>query len=141
MYGTKTAADGWHCEYSGALSDLGFVAGMASACVFRHHSRGLACSVHGDDLTTEGPKDQLDWFVGELRKKYELKEGARLGPGPSDDKEARILNRLVRWTPEGIEYEADPRQAERTVRDLNLTDWLQISLLSWCEANRWSGGG
>ena len=70
MYGTKKAADGWHCEYSGALSDLGFTAGMASAWVFRHPSRGLACSVHGDDLTTEGPKDQLDWFVGELRKKY-----------------------------------------------------------------------
>ena len=94
---------------------------MASACVFRHPSRGLACSVHGDDLTTEGPKDQLDWFVGELRKKYELKEGARLGPGKGDDKEARILNRLVRWTAEGIEYEAGPRQAERIVRDLNLS--------------------
>ncbi len=75
----------------------------------------------GDDLTTEGPKDQLDWFVGELRKKYELKEGARLGPGKEDDKEARILNRLVRWTAEGIEYEAGPRQAERIVRDLNLS--------------------
>ncbi len=44
----------------------------------------------------------------EPRKKYELKEGARLGPGRGDDKEARILNRPVRWTESGTEYEADP---------------------------------
>ena len=63
---------------------------------------------------------------GELRKKYELKEGARLGPGEKDDKEARILNRLVRWTESGIEYEADPRQGERLVRDLNLHGLLVV---------------
>ncbi len=102
------------------MLELGFIAGAAGACVFRHVTRRLSCSVHGDDLTTEGPKAELDWFVQELRKKYELKENARLGPAESDDKEARILNRLVRWTKSGIEYEADPRQAERLVRDLGL---------------------
>lgn len=121
MHGTKKAADGWHGEHSGALADLGCTAGIARACVFRHPSRGVACSVHGDDLTTEGPENQLDWFVGELRKKYEPKGRARLRPGKDDDKEARIVNRLVRWTEEGIEHEADPRQAERLVRDLNLS--------------------
>ena len=42
-------------------------------------------------------------------KKYELKEGSRLGPGPNDDKEGRVLNRIVRWEKEGLTYEADPR--------------------------------
>ena len=70
---------GCRVECSGALSDLGFTAGMASACVFRQPSRGLARSVPGGDLSTEGPKDQLDWFVGGLRKKYGLKEGAPSG--------------------------------------------------------------
>ncbi len=87
MYGTKKAADGWHSEYSGTLLELGFTAGMASACVFRHPQRRLSCSVHGDDLTTEGPKIELDWFLGELRKRYELTESARLGPASEDDKE------------------------------------------------------
>ena len=49
------------------------------------------CSVHGDDFTTAGPKEALDWFKKELEAKYELKEeeleakcelkeGSRLGP-------------------------------------------------------------
>ncbi|MBV61870.1 MAG: hypothetical protein CMH65_11270 [Nevskiales bacterium] len=120
MYGTRKAADGWHCESSGALQDLGFEVGDASACVFVHHQRRLHCSVYGDDLTTSGPKRDLDWFKAKLEEKYELVESARLGPGHHDSKEARVLNRVVRWTNSGLEYEADPRQAERLVRDLKL---------------------
>ena len=108
MYGTRAAADGWHGEYASTLvEELGFSIGDSSACVFYHRQRGLRCSVHGDDLTTCGPKNQLDWFKGELEKHYELTGAHRLGPGAEDDKEARVLNRIVRWTPEGIAYEAD----------------------------------
>ena len=31
-----------------------------------------------------------------------------------------MLNRLVRWTPKGLEYEADPRQAESLLQDRGL---------------------
>ena len=121
MYGTRKAADGWHCEYAGQLvKTLGFEVGDASACVFYHKARGLRCSVHGDDLTTVGEKRHLDWFRRELEKLYELKEAARLGPGDADAKEATVLNRVVRWTQAGLEYEADPRQAEKLLRDLRL---------------------
>ncbi len=77
-------------------------------------------SVHGDDFTTAGPKKQLDWLKRELEQQYELKENYRIGPGPKDLKEGRILNRIIRWTKHGIEYEADPRQAERLIVDLGL---------------------
>ena len=63
--------------------------------------------MHGDDFTTAGPKWALDWFKTELEKHYELKEAARLGPGASDDKEARVLNRIVYWREDGLAYEAD----------------------------------
>ncbi len=53
-------------------------------------------SVHGDDFTTAGPKFSLDAFVEEFCKKFALKEAARPGPAPEDDKEARVLNRAVR---------------------------------------------
>ena len=56
------------------------------------------------------------------KKHYELTEAHRLGPGKQDDKEARVLNRLVRWTNQGLEYEADPRQAEKLLRDLRLDE-------------------
>ena len=57
MYGTRSAADGWHCEYAGLLTgELGFTAGLASPCTFWHRDRILRCSVYGDDFTTSGPK-------------------------------------------------------------------------------------
>ncbi len=121
MYGTRKAGDGWHEHYSSTLvGELGFKKGCASACVFRHPSREIECSIHGDDLTATGPKCNLDWYKAELEKVYELKESARLGPGPNDDKEAQMLHRIIRWTPEGLEYEADPRLHEQVVQDLGL---------------------
>ena len=76
--------------------------------------------MHGDDFTTSGPKCELDWFEAELEGKYELKKGGRLGPAPTDTKELTVLNRVLRWTADGIEYEADPRQGERLVEGLGL---------------------
>jgi len=121
MYGTRGAADGWQEEYSTTLVALGFAQGTSSACVFAHKTRQLFCSVHGDDFTTVGPCDELTWFEGEMQKRYELTLGARLGPGRDDAQEVTVLNRVLRWTPQGIEYEADPRQAEKLVAECGLT--------------------
>ena len=90
---------------------MGFIQGAASACVFMHRDQNIVLSVHGDDFTAAGPKRSLDWFESQMKQRYELTVGGRLGPGKSDDKEATILNRVVRWTENGIEYEADPRKA------------------------------
>ena len=43
-----------------------------------------------------------------------------MGPAVEDAKEARILNRIVRRTTKGLEYEADPRQGEKLVTELGL---------------------
>lgn len=120
MYGTRRAAQGWHDDYSVVLEELGFRRGISSPCVLFHVERELRTSVHGDDFASSGSKRNLDWFKDELSKRYELKEEARLGPGKHDDKEGKVLNRIVRWTPEGVEYEADPRQGEKFVAGLNL---------------------
>ena len=120
MYGTQRAAEGWQDEYSSSLVAMGFVQGSASACVFMHRGKNIVLSVHGDDFTAAGPKRSLDWFEDQMKQRYELTIGGRLGPGKSDDKEATILNRVVRWTPNGIEYEADPRQGEKLLHELEL---------------------
>ena len=91
------------------MTELGFEQGVACPCVFWHKARSLVCSVHGDDFTTAGAKPDLDWFESELEAKYELRKGGRIGPGKSDDKEGRVFNRIVRWTDDGLEYEAGPR--------------------------------
>jgi len=121
MYGTRRAADGWQQEYSTSLIEMGFTQGASCACVFFHKERQLRTTVHGDDFTTVGPKVEQDWFEEELRKKYELTAAPRLGPGKDDAKEGLILNRVIRWTETGFEFEADPRQSERLVDECGLT--------------------
>ena len=69
MYGTRAAADGWQQEYSNFMKKIGFLQGEASPCIFVHPSRGLACSVHGDDFTSTGPKVELDWLEAQLEGK------------------------------------------------------------------------
>jgi len=104
FYGTRKAGGGWHVEVSSTLTDdLGFQKGSASAFIFGHAGRGLEVGIHGDDLTATGQKRHLDWYKAELEKHYSLQESARLGPGTGDGKEARMLNRVIRWTTEGLE--------------------------------------
>ena len=120
MYGTRMAADGWQEEYSTLLIRLGFRQGTASPNVFHHPTQQIACSVHGDDFTSSGPASELDWFEESVAKEYEVTIGPRLGPGPDDAKEGRALNRAIRWCEDRIEYEADPRQAERLIAECGL---------------------
>eukprot|EP00969_Alexandrium_andersonii_P264435 11686927-Alexandrium_andersonii.AAC.1 len=42
----------------------------------------------------------------------------RLGGDSSDLQEVKLLNRIIRWAPDGYLYEADPRHAEQLLRDL-----------------------
>ena len=51
---------------------------------------------------------------------HELTTQPRLGPGDGDAKEGIILNRIIRWTEQGLEYEADPRQAEKLIAECGL---------------------
>ncbi len=122
MYGTRAAADGWQEEYSTFLVEmLKFRQGISSPCVFRHSTRQLVVTVHGDDFTSVGAKRDLDWFEAAMEENYELTKQPRLGPGPQDAKEATVLNRVIRWTDEGLEYEADPRQSEKLIEECGLT--------------------
>ena len=58
--------------------------------------RDLRLVVHGDDFTTLGEKADLDWYEKALAEHFELKIRARLGPNAKDDKEVRLLNRILR---------------------------------------------
>ena len=40
---------------------------------------------------------------------FDIKVRAILGEDEEDDKEVTILGRIVRWTNEGFEFEADPK--------------------------------
>ena len=66
MYGTRKAASKWEDFYSNVLAKLGFTKGKASPYTFYTKSRNLRCVVHGDDFTTLGADDDLDFFENRL---------------------------------------------------------------------------
>ena len=104
------------------MREIGFEQGAASPCVFVHRARNIATFVRGDDFISCALTRQLDRPEATLEKKYELKRGGRLGPGPEDSREIMVLNRVLRWTWESFKYEADPRQAERLSEGFELDD-------------------
>ena len=55
--------------------------------------------VHGDDCVTVGCLEQVKWLEEELSKRFEMKT-TRLGDEPECQQEARVLNRIVRVTPQ-----------------------------------------
>eukprot|EP00972_Heterocapsa_arctica_P001009 141971-Heterocapsa_arctica.AAC.1 len=73
MYGARKAASKWEDFYSNVLRKLGFDKGKASPCTFHYPTRNLRCVVHGDDFTTLGEDDDLDYLEKELKKHFELK--------------------------------------------------------------------
>ena len=119
MYGTRDAAANWSDEYTQRLVEMGFKTGKATPCVFYLKERGLRAYIHGDDFVVVGQPEDLKWMSNKLEKKYELTVEI-LGPDQGQNKEVRVLNRILRWTSEGIEYEADPRHAEIILQQLNI---------------------
>ena len=91
--------------------------GPGHPSVFKHVDRGLCVLVHGDVYFTSGNPDQLDWLENGLGEKYEIRT-QRIGNGQGRECEGKILNRIVRWTRNGYELEAEPRHAELIIKPL-----------------------
>ena len=108
LYGTRDAAQNWEEEYIGFMRDIGFDSGRASPCLFHHADREIRAVVHGDDFTLLGHRDDLDWFKKTMETKFDIKH-KRMGAGLNDEKSVRILNRVVTYTSDGIEWEAAPK--------------------------------
>ena len=121
LYGTRDAAKNWTCEYSRALSELGFVVGKASPCNFWHQQRDMHLTVHGDDFTVSGPEQHLKWLAENFALRWEVKT-AILGPDAHHVQETKVLNRRLRWTAAGIEHEADIRHRQVILEQLGLLD-------------------
>ena len=102
VYGTRDAGSIWEDVYRAALEDIGFESGIASPCCFVHRARGLSVVVHGDDFTALGTDPELDWYESQLAKHFELKIRGRLGEGCPGENELRILNRVLKITPDGL---------------------------------------
>jgi hypothetical protein len=126
LYGTRDAALNWSIEYTQTLRAAGFIVGKASPCNFRHATRDLIVTVHGDDFTSSGSEEDLVWLKGVMENKYEIKSTI-LGPEDNHAQEVKILGRSLRWTEAGIEYEADGRHQAVVIEERQLDNCRPVS--------------
>ena len=82
--------------------------------------------VHGDDFVSTGTDSSLKWLESILTKEFKIKS-SKIGPEKSDDKVLKIRNRIIRYTQNGIELEADLRHAELIVSQLGLTESKELT--------------
>lgn len=66
-----------------------------------------------------GLDSDLDFYKAELSKVFEIQLRGRLGEGCTIT-EIKMLNRVVRVSADGLEYEADPRHVELLAGSMNL---------------------
>ena len=108
-------------RYTQNLVEMGVLQGRSSPCCFYHPTWDLHVVVHGDDFTALGTSQPLDLYEQALSKRFDLKLRGRLGEAPEPPKEIRVLDRILRVTPKGLRWEADPRHSELLMRSLALT--------------------
>ena len=126
LYGTRDAAMNWTATFTRHLVELGFAVGKCSPCNFSHSARDMAVTVHGDDFTCAGSTADLRWLKSKMEEKYEIACEV-LGPEAGQQKEIRVLNRVIRWEDDGLAYEPDQRHAEIVIKDLGLEEAKPVS--------------
>ena len=65
--------------------------------VFYHPERDLSCVVHGDDFISTGLASSLKWFEKSFNNAFQIKTHL-IGPEETDNKEFKVLNRIIRYT-------------------------------------------
>ena len=83
--------------------------------------------MHGDDFASVGHRAALKWFLQKLESRFEIKTSV-IGTGVGEVREARVLNRILRITELGWEYEPDQRHAEMIVEQLGLKDAKPVEI-------------
>ena len=121
LYGTRDVAQNWTAAYTSHLVKLGFNVGRSSPCNFYHSSKEICLTVHGDDFLVVAPQESLEWLRTKMEAQYAIKY-CEIGPEVGKPSETRILNRIIRWTDSGIEYEADQRHAEAVIDSMGVKD-------------------
>ena len=121
LYGTRDAATNWQEEVAKAMKGWGFRRGLSNPCLYWHREKGLKALVHGDDFGAAGSRSGIAWFKGKLGERFGIKT-TTVGLGPEEEREGRMLNRIVAVSEDGWSYEADQRHAELIVQGLGLSE-------------------
>ena len=121
LYGTRDAATNWQEEVAKEMISWGFSRGRYNPCRYYHKGTHLKCLVNGDDFVSVGSRRSVEKFRQKLEKRFEIKTKI-IGTTDSESSEGKVLNRVIRETEDGWEYEPDQRHAEIIISELGLQD-------------------
>ena len=122
LYGMRKAASGWEEDFAENFKKEGFRRGRGAPTVFFNKDSGVRVVVHGDDFTVSGVKKGLEHLRDKMAEWYEIKDRGIMGSGRGEIREVKILGRTVRWTDEGIEYEADEKHRKELMKRTGLME-------------------
>ena len=102
------------------MKRMGYEPGAYSTCMYYSKKHDALCWRHGDDFVLLHTRDGHAEFLAEANKEMLLKDMGILGGLPSDKKEVRVLNRIIRHVQPAfkgpdhsyLEWESDPRHLE-----------------------------
>ena len=149
LYGTRDAAANFQREVSKFMKSQGCTQSKYNPCTYQRKDRKIVVLVHGDDFVVTGNRRDVLEFKKALESRFEIKS-TLVGPPRNPTKEelgwggkkvrwadaeeevtevqeARILNRVIRVTERGWEYEADQRHRDLIVQQLGLTSARPVS--------------
>lgn len=106
LYDMRKAAAVWEEDYAKRKEAEGCRKGNGAPTVVYNAKTEVRAVVHGDDFTFSKARHELDKMLVKMEKWYDIKNRCTMGSGEAEIKEVTNLERAVRWTEEGIEYEA-----------------------------------
>ena len=118
---TRDAPARWEAFLAKELEAMGFARGLASPRCYRHQKRDLVCVVHGDDFFVVARGAGRQYFEKIIRAAYEVKISIS-GPSAEDEKELRVLGRVLTFLPDCVTLEAGPRLHESVIQQLGLSE-------------------
>ena len=77
-----------------------------ASTIFYHPKSHVRVVVHGDDFPHAATESELRKILSNMCEWYDVMVCGVLGSGKRDVREEEILGRNLRWTEEGLEYEA-----------------------------------
>jgi hypothetical protein len=128
LYGMRKAAAGWEEDYAKKMVAEGFERGRGASAVFHNRGTEVVVVVHGDDFTFSGTKVELDRMRRKMEEWYDIKDRGTMRSGEGEIKEVTILGRTVRWTDEGIEYEADGEHRAKLMKAEGLEEDSKVAV-------------
>ena len=122
LYGMRPAASAWEEHHAANLKNEGYERGSAAPTAFTNKEIGVRVVVWGDDFTFLGRERYLKEIGAKMAEWYDIKIRGMMGPDAGDDKEIRILNRVVKWESDKLIYEADDKHVTKILFELGFDE-------------------